>query len=421
MLMIGLTFLLQVMPAAADTNESILICPAEGELSPSTENWVRYGFQNYLGDLMRLTGRVRVSGVEEQEGFLRNWISRRSVSFQDMSLQAGRAGYDWILTSENDGDRMKLLAFEVTGATIHQLAEVDPWGYAMDWQDEALEKLEELIPTAGTARNHEISSRAAFENLEQAVWQKNLALLKHGDKSFPDQADWKSAINWIKSAVRADPDHAPTHFHAGHIYHLVRFSWRSVHEFDRFFELAPGAPSLQAEAGRMASEDWYFLGYREWQADNMKEATNSFSRAVNLNPANADAWYWLGRVRMENGDFDGASRAFSHASSLEPGNEKAQYFKERTQKSAKVGGQAWDAFEKGILAYGRGEYEKAYDHFNQAVRHNSNWFEARYWLARVCIVDLNRVEEGRKIVDEMSSGEKQDSRVQYLIKVLKWK
>jgi len=416
-----LVLMLAATPASGARAAKVLVCPAEGELSPDAEGWIRYGFQNYLGDLLRLSGGNEICPVGEQEGYLRGWIARRSVSFQDMSLKAGRNGYDWILTAESDGDMMTLLAFEVTGATIHQLATFDPWGDSMDWQDEALENLDELIPGAGSAVYHAIATRAAFENLEQAIWQKNVAYMQHGDKSFPDQAAWKSAIKWIRSAILADPRHAPTRFHAGHIYHIVRFAWRGVKEFDQFFTLAPSATDFADEAGKYASKDWYFLGYRDWEKKDMVSAESSFARAVNLNPKNAQAWYWLGRVRMEKGDHDGSTKAFAHAAALQPNDDLARYFKEREMRSAKVGGAAWDAFERGILAYGQDRFEESRRHFKTAVSMNPGWFEARYWLARVCIVELEYSSEGRKIVDRMSAEEKSDSRVQYLIKVLKWK
>jgi tetratricopeptide (TPR) repeat protein len=194
-----------------------------------------------------------------------------------------------------------------------------------------------------------------------------------------------------------------------------------VNEFEKFFELAPPAPSLSAEAGIIAAEDWYFLGYREWETGNLAEAENSFAKAVHNHGGNARAWYWLGRVRMEQGDHTGASQAFSHAAALQPNDELARYFKEREIRSANVGGKAWEAFERGILAYGQERFADAAVDFKSAMALNPGWLEARYWYARVCIVDLDRIAEGRRIVDKMSAEEKQDPRVQYLIKVLKWK
>jgi tetratricopeptide (TPR) repeat protein len=102
---------------------------------------------------------------------------------------------------------------------------------------------------------------------------------------------------------------------------------RAVHASDRAFErLDKGQPGAAAEIARIATrrnplsaDPQFELAAIEGAQGRVKEAEAALERAVELEPASAEAWRRLGRLRLSAlDDTKGALSAFQAAYYLDP-------------------------------------------------------------------------------------------------------
>jgi tetratricopeptide (TPR) repeat protein len=82
-------------------------------------------------------------------------------------------------------------------------------------------------------------------------------------------------------------------------------------------------------------QPWLYMGYHQFHLNLWEEALESFQRAAQLDPGNAESRWRSGMILEYRGDLDGAAADFRAAYDLEPG--KARYAT-RYAKSLRMGG-----------------------------------------------------------------------------------
>lgn len=89
---------------------------------------------------------------------------------------------------------------------------------------------------------------------------------------------------------------------------------------------APSGHSVEAavEAGALDSDDWYNLGL-DLEETDVEKAPDAYSRAIALNPRNADAHVNLGRLFQMDGDIKRATRHYQLALHAAPEHQLAYY------------------------------------------------------------------------------------------------
>ncbi|MGQ9622143.1 MAG: tetratricopeptide repeat protein [Candidatus Caldatribacteriaceae bacterium] len=121
-------------------------------------------------------------------------------------------------------------------------------------------------------------------------------------------------------------------------------------------------------------------GYNLYQAGRKEEAIQFFVEAVTTKPNFAKAWTWLARTYQEEGMYDEAIWAWEKVVQLEPENTQAQYFLKKVKNWKQYGKDAWENYEKGIVALEKGEPYDAIEYFRKAIEANSKFDKAYYWL-----------------------------------------
>jgi tetratricopeptide (TPR) repeat protein len=114
------------------------------------------------------------------------------------------------------------------------------------------------------------------------------------------------------------------------------------------------------------------------KAGKMKEAAESFSEAVKLNPRDQEAWHNLGTARQRMGDLRGAAEAWEAQAALDP-----------QKKNDKVLGNL------GWIYYELKDFPKAEFHTRQALEIHPEdvWLQANYALILLVLVRPERARE----------------------------
>lgn len=121
-------------------------------------------------------------------------------------------------------------------------------------------------------------------------------------------------------------------------------------------------------------------GYNLYQAGRKTEAIQFFIEAVTTKPDFTKAWFWLARTYQEEDMYDEAIWAWEKVVQLDPGNTQARYFLKKVKNWKQYGKDAWENYERGIVALEQGEPYDAIEYFKRAIEANSKFDKAYYWL-----------------------------------------
>ncbi|MBC7217580.1 MAG: tetratricopeptide repeat protein [Candidatus Caldatribacterium sp.] len=121
-------------------------------------------------------------------------------------------------------------------------------------------------------------------------------------------------------------------------------------------------------------------GYNLYQAGRKTEAIQFFIEAVTTKPDFTKAWFWLARTYQEEDMYDEAIWAWEKVLQLEPENKEARYFLKKVQNWKQYGKEAWENYERGIVALEKKEEYDAIEYFKKAIEANPKFDRAYYWL-----------------------------------------
>ena len=68
---------------------------------------------------------------------------------------------------------------------------------------------------------------------------------------------------------------------------------------------------------------------------------------------------------------------------MDPHYPRAQYFFDKVEASIKYGKEAYNLYEQGFNEYEKKNFGKAIDYYREAIKLNSRFVEAYYWMGRV--------------------------------------
>jgi tetratricopeptide (TPR) repeat protein len=118
----------------------------------------------------------------------------------------------------------------------------------------------------------------------------------------------------------------------------------------------------ESRSRRDEAERWFQEGLRHEQTGSVKEAIQSYEKALGIDPRSAGAWVNLGTIYFNARQFGRAESHYRRAIEADPTYALAH-------------------FNIGNLYDERGDYEKALYHYNQAVELNASYADAHYNLA----------------------------------------
>jgi Tfp pilus assembly protein PilF len=115
--------------------------------------------------------------------------------------------------------------------------------------------------------------------------------------AFLEKGDYAKAEDALKGALAADIMCGPAHNNLGKVYFHKRDYYHAAWEFQYASKLMPGA-----------AEPANNLGLVFEAAGKLDDATDSYTKAVGLEPENVDALGNLARARSRRGDRDASMR-----------------------------------------------------------------------------------------------------------------
>lgn len=145
-----------------------------------------------------------------------------------------------------------------------------------------------------------------------------------------------------------------------------------------FLTLAEAQERWGLEAGRA-----FYAGQESYNRGEVRAAAEQFAAASDANPQYPEAASWAARSLQEADLAERAIPYWERLLAIEPDNEGARYFLELARSQTGVQGDAVQAFNEGVKAYGEAEPERAQALFEAATRADPDYAEAWGWLGRL--------------------------------------
>jgi tetratricopeptide (TPR) repeat protein len=233
----------------------------------------------------------------------------------------------------------------------------------------------------------ETLSQEASGYLEMAVNKMDEAIKTYQGINYPNKELWVEAIDYGEKAIEADPDFIPdfieAHYHLAQIYQYTNWYYREAREWGRYIELIQKKEVISPEAKQKLSFAYYRLGYAAYQREDYDNCILYLQKAVEVDPEMTEAYYWLARVFYEEGRLDDSLSSWQKVLDIDPYYPRAQYFYTKVENSIKYGKEAYSHYEAGYNLYEQRLFEEAIYEYRQAVRYNSDFSSAYYWLGRI--------------------------------------
>lgn len=229
----------------------------------------------------------------------------------------------------------------------------------------------------------ETLSQGASDYLKMAVNKMNEAIKTYQGINYPNKELWVEAIDYGEKAIKADPDFIEAHYYLAQIYQYTNWYYREAREWGRYIELIQKKEVIFPEAEQKLAFAYYRLGYAAYQREDYDSCILYLQKAVEVDPEMTEAYYWLARVFYEEGRLNDSLFFWQKVLDIDSYYPRAQYFYTKVENSIKYGKEAYFHYEAGYNFYEQRLFEKAIYEYRQAVRYNSDFSSAYYWLGRI--------------------------------------
>ncbi|MBE3127041.1 MAG: tetratricopeptide repeat protein [Candidatus Atribacteria bacterium] len=229
----------------------------------------------------------------------------------------------------------------------------------------------------------ETLSQEASDYLEMAINKMEEAIKTYQGANYPSRELWAEAIDYGERAIQADPDFIEAHYYLAQIFQYTNWYYREAREWERYIELIQKKEVISPEAKQKLSFAYYRLGYAAYQREDYDGSILYLQKAVEVNPEMTEAYYWLARISYEEGRLNDSLPSWQKVLEVDPLSPRAQYFYTKAENSIKYGKEAYSHYEAGYNLYEQRLFEEAIYEYRQAVRYNSDFSLAYYWLGRI--------------------------------------
>ncbi len=229
----------------------------------------------------------------------------------------------------------------------------------------------------------ETFSQEASDYLEMAINKMDEAIKTYQGVNYPNKELWVEAIDYGEKAIQADPDFIEAHYRLAQIYQYTNWYYREAREWGRYIELIQKKEVISPEAEQELAFAYYRLGYAAYQREDYDNCILYLQKAVEVDPEMTEAYYWLARVFYEEGRLNDSLSSWQKVLDIDPYYPRAQYFYTKVENSIKYGKEAYSHYEAGYNLYEQRLFEEAIYEYRQAVRYNSDFSSAYYWLGRI--------------------------------------
>jgi len=229
----------------------------------------------------------------------------------------------------------------------------------------------------------ETFSQEASDYLKMAISKMDEAIKTYQGVNYPNKELWVEAIDFGEKAIEADPDFIEAHYRLAQIYQYTNWYYREAREWGKYIELIQKKEAISPEAEQKLAFAYYRLGYAAYQREDYDGCILYLQKAVEVDPEMTEAHYWLARVFYEEGRLKDSFSSWQKVLNIDFYHPRAQYFYTKVENSIKYGKEAYSHYEAGYNLYEQRLFEEALYEYRQAVRYNSDFSSAYYWLGRI--------------------------------------
>ncbi len=223
----------------------------------------------------------------------------------------------------------------------------------------------------------------AVELLEKAVDKMEEALDTYQGAHYPGRELWADAIDYAQQALKIDPDFIEGNYYLALMYQYTNWYYREAEQWKRYLELIEKADLTSPQVKQNLGYAYYRLGYNSYEKEDYEQGLIYFLNSIREYPDLIDSNYWAARVFYETDDLENSLFYWERVLELDPDYPRAQYFYDKVNASIKYGKEAYNLYEQGYNYYHGRNYERAIDSYRQAIKLNTGFLEAYYWLGRV--------------------------------------
>ena len=243
-----------------------------------------------------------------------------------------------------------------------------------------------FITLTGVAQEVEILSNAepeAVECLHKAVDKMEEALDAYQGANFPGRRLWAEAIDYAQKSVEIDPEFIEGHYYLALMYQYTNWYYREAEQWNKYLNLIEKTDLTSPQVKQNLAHAYYRLGYNSYEKGDYEQSLIHFLNSIKEYPDLIDSNYWAARVFYETDDLENSLFYWKRVLELDPNYPRVHYFHDKVQSSINFGKEAYNWYEQGFNEYKEMNYGRAIDAYREAIRLNSRFSNAYYWLARV--------------------------------------
>jgi tetratricopeptide (TPR) repeat protein len=138
-------------------------------------------------------------------------------------------------------------------------------------------------------------------------------------------------------------------------------------------------PPARAErtSAMYSARDYIDTGLMALEHNDIPGAFSAFTKALQLDPNSAEAYAERGKLYQADGDLDSAIADYKEVLRLSPRYPQADEMRELVENAGKPD---WIAYQQGLNSCDSGDFSRALDHFNEAIKLNGKI--ASYYVGR---------------------------------------
>ncbi len=252
----------------------------------------------------------------------------------------------------------------------------------------------------------------------KGVYYKYIGEETYKDSSYPSQPPWTLTINYLREAVKVAQNFKEAYRELAFAFRETKWYSEEVKAWSLYIAFANEYE--KKKVAKYISPAYFNLAYSFYKRGRKDIALSYLTEAVTYDQQNIKAHYWLARTYYDLNRLKDAKKEWDIVIAMDPNYKSAKYFREKVEKALKYGKEAYDYFEKGYLAYKKGDIDLAVDYLNKAMELNYKFMDTYYWLGRIEI-ERGRYKEALIYLKQGLEVNPSDKKILYLIKLARSK
>ncbi len=225
------------------------------------------------------------------------------------------------------------------------------------------------------------SSVEALINYYKCIDSRDKAIIEYQGADYPSKKLWAEAIKYGERAVVLDLKYAEAYYLLAEIYHKTRWTIREVESLNKFIQLIEDNQLESKRIYEKVSQAYFRLGYSFYSKKEFEQAIEYFNSSIKYNPDLLEAHLYLVRVYYDRGEMGLSLDECEEVLRINPRNKEISWFIKKNEQAQKYGREAYENYEKGYLAYKKGNFEEAIDYFKISILSNPEFKEPHYYIA----------------------------------------